>query len=100
MTVSRRVELIGGIATGLLALLSPSSFSLTLFMFSTFSVKEKLLGLLSIFVTHIGPAMLVTIGSYTHAVRQRASGFVMVLVGGLVLTIMGFVVSWGGFSTH
>jgi hypothetical protein len=40
--------------------------------------------------------MLVTIGSYTHAVRQRASGFVMVLVGGLVLTIMGFVVSLGG----
>ena len=97
MTVLRKVELISGIATGLLALFSPSSFSLILFVLGAFSVKEKLFGLLYLFVTYIGPAMLIAIGSYTHAVRRRASGFVMIMVGGLVLTIIEVIVTFGGF---
>ncbi len=97
MTVLRKVELIGGIATGFLALFGPSSFSLAVFMFSDFTVKEKVLGLLSIFVTYVGPAILIAIGSYIHAVRQRATGFLMVLVGCLVLTIIEFIVFVGGF---
>jgi len=97
VTVLRKVELIGGIATGLLALFGPSSFSLAVFMFSSFTVKEKVLGLLSLFVTYIGPAILIAIGSYIHAVRQRASGFVMILVGGLFLTSIELVVFVGGF---
>src|SRR5882724_5452638 len=96
MTALRKVELISGIATGFLALFSPSSFSLAVFVFSDFTFKEKLSGLLSLLVTYIGPAILVAIGSYTHAVRHRASGFRMVLIGGLVLTIMEFVVFFGG----
>jgi len=97
VTVLRKVELIGGIATGFLALFGPSSFSLAVFMFSDFTVKEKVLGLLSIFVTYVGPAILIAIGSYIHAVRQRATGFLMVLVGCLVLTIIEFIVFVGGF---
>jgi len=96
VTVLRKVELISGIATVFLALFSPSSFSLAVFMFSDFTVKEKLSGLLSLFVTYIGPAIFVAIGSYIHSVRQGASGFVMVLVGTLVLTIIEFVVFVGG----
>jgi hypothetical protein len=97
VTVLRKVELISGVATGLLALFGPSSFSLAVFMYSDFTVKEKTLGLLSLFVTYIGPAILIAIGSYIHAVRQRVSGLVMVLVGLLILTIIEFVVFVGGF---
>ena len=97
MTALRKVELISGIATGFLALFSPSSFSLAVFVFSDFTFKEKLSGLLSLLVTYIGPAILVAIGSYIHAVRQRASGVVMVLVGGLFLTSIELVVFVGGF---
>jgi hypothetical protein len=97
VTVLRKVEFISGIVTGVLALFGPSSFSLAVFMFSDFTVKEKLLGLLSLFATYIGPAILIALGSYIHAVRQRVSGFVMVLVGCLVLTSIELVVFVGGF---
>lgn len=96
MTGSRRVEVIAGFATGLVALLGPSSFNLARFIVSSFSASEKLLGLLSLVLTHLGPALLVAIGSYVHAVRQRTAGFVMVLVGGLLVTILGVVAFLGG----
>jgi hypothetical protein len=96
MITSRRIETIAGVATGLLALLNPSSFVLAQYLMSPSNTKEKLLALLSSLITFIGPAILVTIGSYTHAVRQKSRGLVMVLVGSVILIVMGFVAFLGG----
>ncbi len=96
----RRVELISGVATGLLALLGPSSLNVTTFMFSTFPATEKIFALLSLVVTHIVPALLVAVGSYIHAVRQNASGFVIVLLGGSVVMNWESLLSSAGSSTR
>ena len=88
--------MIAGVATGLLALLNPSSFVLAQFLFSAYNTNEKLIALLSSVVTFLGPALLVSIGSYTHAVRQKAGGLIMILVGSTILILMGFVAFFGG----
>jgi hypothetical protein len=90
MTVSRKVELISGILTGLLAL----TVSCTL------ALPRSVLQFVNLLPFYLGPALLVAVGSYFHAVRQKTSGLVMLLVGGSILTIMIYPVTFGGFYIY
>ncbi len=96
MTRIRKVEIIAGVATGLLTVFNPSSFVLAQFVLSSSNTNEKLLAVVSSLVTYIGPAILVAIGSYAHAHLQRTVGFGMVVLGGLILIGFGFIAFLGG----
>jgi hypothetical protein len=96
LTTARKVEAAGGIATGLFAIFNPSTLLLAQFMLSTFNTKEKLIALLSSLLTLIGPAILVTVGSYNHAVGRRKWGLVIVFLGGVILIVMGLAAFLGG----
>ena len=86
MTISRKVELISGILTGVLA----TAVS------STLAPPQSVLGLLRLLPFYVGPALLVAVGSYVHAVRRKTSGLVTLLVGGSILTLMIFGLVFGG----
>jgi hypothetical protein len=45
---------------------------------------------------YLAPTLLVGIGSYLHAAHRKTSGFIMLLLGGLFLTLMLFVHVFGG----
>lgn len=86
MTLLRRIELICGITTGLLAL----AVSCTLFR------PRLALDVLGILPLYLTPAMTVALGSYLHVVRRRRIGWVMLMLGGLILTAIMSVLALGG----
>lgn len=90
MTLLRRIELVCGMTTLLLALA----------VSSTLALPRSVLDFLSLLPFHIGPALLVAVGSYFHAVRRKTSGLVMLLVGGSILTIMIYPLTFGGFYLY
>jgi hypothetical protein len=75
MTALRKFELICGITTLLLA----TAVSCTL------APPRSVLQFLALLPFYLGPALLVAVGSYFHAVRRKTSGLVMLLVGGSIL---------------
>jgi len=87
MTALRKFELICGITTLLLA----TAVSCTL------ALPRSVLQFLDLLPFYLGPALLVAVGSYFHAVRRKTSGLVMLMVGGSILTIMMFPLTVGGF---
>ncbi len=90
MTGLRRFELTCGITTLLLA----TAVSCTL------ALPRSVLQFLDLLPFYLGPALLVAVGSYFHAVRRKTSGLVMLLVGGSILTIMIFPLTLGGFYVY
>jgi hypothetical protein len=86
MTVSRKVELISGITTGLLALA----------VSGTLAPPLSVLQFLRLLAFYLGPALLVAVGAYVHAVRGQRWGFVILLVGGVILAGIGFIVTLFG----
>lgn len=86
VTALRTVELISGIATGLLSLVVSCSLAL----------PRSLLEFLGLLPFYLGPALLVAVGSYLHAIRRRSSGLVMLLIGGSILTVMIVTLTFGG----
>ena len=91
--LSRKLELAGGVATGVLGLAAPffPNGAHTFELFRLF--PELLLGDLVIFIV---PGLLVAIGAYLHSVGPKTRGFVFLLVGGLFLTVMMFLHIFGG----
>jgi hypothetical protein len=90
MTPLRKFELICGITTFLLA----TAVSCTL------ALPRSVWHFLDLLPFYLGPALLVAVGSYLHAVRRKTSGLVMLLVGGSILTIMIYPVTFGGFYIY
>ena len=90
MTALRKFELTCGITTFLLA----TAVSCTL------ALPRSVLQFLDLLPFYLGPALLVAVGSYFHAVRRKTSGLVMLLVGGSILTIMIFPLTLGGFYVY
>jgi hypothetical protein len=90
MTALRKVELICGITTLLLA----TAVSCTL------ALPRSVLQFLDLLPFYLGPALLVAVGSYFHAVRRKTGGLVMLLVGGSILTIMIYPLTLGGFYVY
>jgi|SRR5882762_5077748 len=99
MTNLRKVELLSGILTGVLALV----------VSCTLAPPRSILEFLELLPFYVGPALLVTVGSYFHAVRLKIRGLVTLLVGASILTLMifGLIFSgvfyfyglWGGLLT-
>lgn len=93
MSLSKKFELVAGVATGLLGLLPPFCKHGA----NTIELFRLWPGLLldAILLTVI-PGLLVAIGSILHATRDKTSGFVLLLIGGIFLTLMALVYFFGG----
>jgi len=93
MTLSRKVELVGGVATGVLGLVVPffpnGAHTLELIRLWPGLLLGDLVGF-------IIPGLLVAIGSYIHTLQGKTRGFVLLLVGGIFLTITMFIHIFGG----
>ena len=93
MTLSKKVEIIGGVAT--LCLTAVITILLLQIDYQTALRLEQnyplLLYLLIAGVRFLIPGFLVALGSYFHAVKQYPWGRVMLLIGGTFLIIMFLV---------
>jgi hypothetical protein len=93
MTLSRKFELTGGVATGVLGLVAPFCRHGA----DTFALFRLWPGLLlEALVLFIVPGLLVAIGSYVHSVGLKTWGFVMLSVCGMFLTVMSLIYFFGG----
>lgn len=90
MTISRKVELIGGIATFLVALFA--SITVLVPRFSRDFAGTQSLGL----VLFLASPFLVALGAYVHVTQRKIFGFVLLLLAGLFLILMLFVHLFGG----
>ena len=91
MRLARRIELIFGIATGVVEFISVGVLVVT--EFSGNQVRAWIVGSLLLFLL---PGLLVAVGSYLHVMRKTIIGLVMLLIGTLFLTVMMFVHALGG----
>jgi hypothetical protein len=93
MSFNRRVEVISGIATGLLWL----AFSLGLGS-SVGNLSLYLDNFLGGFISLGIPGLLVAFGAYAHAVRRKAWGRVMLTVGCSLLILVFLLFFVGGIG--
>jgi hypothetical protein len=93
MTLSKKLELAGGILTGVLGLLPPFCKH-GAHVFELFRLWPGLF--LDAILLFVIPGFLVAIGSILHAARGKTSGFVLLLVGSIFLTVMTLVYVVGG----
>lgn len=94
MTLPKKLELAGGVLTGVLGLVAPFCRLGVADTVRLYSLWPSLL--IEVLVLFIVPGSLVAIGSYLHAVRRKTVGFVIVLVGGIFLTVMSLIYFFGG----
>lgn len=85
MTNARKIELISGVLTGVLAVVVSVTYLVPRYGLDFFEV-----GL------YLAPALLVSVGAYIHTLRGRSSGRILLLVGGLLLTALLIVLTLGG----
>lgn len=93
MRLAKRIELIFGIATGVLEIITLGVIEVL--EPSGNEVAASIVGSLLFFLV---PGFLVAFGSYLHAIRRKIIGLVMLLVGTLPVMIfayMFFAVSYG-----
>lgn len=76
LSLSNQVELISGFATGLLAICMPALLGI---------------GALTDFLPSIFISVLVSAGAYLHIVRRMIVGFVIVIIAGGLLGLVGAV---------
>jgi hypothetical protein len=77
MTTSNRVERVCGLLTGVFAIIA--ALQIVNVNFPIQILASLLLSIL--------PALLVVVGSWIHSGTQKKSGFLILLVGGLVLVL-------------
>ena len=94
MSFSRRVELVSGLATGFLWL----AYSLALGRGYPNNSSLYLESFLSGFIFFGLPGLLVAFGAYSHAVRGRAWGRVMLMVGCSILILVFLLFFFGGIG--
>ena len=93
MTFSRKFEFASGIITGALGFLPPFCKH-GVHAFELFRLWPGLL--LDAVLLFVLPGILVTVGSYFHAARNKTSGLVILFIGGIFLTLMGLIHFFGG----
>jgi len=81
MTFSRKFEFASGMITGALGFFPPFCKHGT-HAFELFQLWPGLL--LDAMLLFIIPGLLVTIGSYFHAARNKTSGLVILFIGGMI----------------
>jgi hypothetical protein len=91
MRLAKRIELIFGIATGVLEIITVGVLLVT-----DFSGNQVGAWIVSALLLWLAPGFLLAVGSYLHVLRERTIGFVMLLIGTLFLTVMMFVYALGG----
>ena len=93
MNTWRRIELFCGISCGVLGLLPyflrHGAYAFELFRSSPGNLADALLLFLL-------PGLLVAGGSYFHAVRKRTVGLILLLVGGIFLTLVMLIHFFSG----
>jgi hypothetical protein len=93
MTAWKRAELFCGVACGVCGVLPfflrHGIYAFELFKTSSGSLEDALL---LFFV----PGLLVGVGSYFHAVRRKTVGVILLLTGGIFLTLMMLVHFFSG----
>lgn len=94
MTLARKLELCSGVATLLLGLIAPFCRHGVAETFRLYWLWPGLA--LGALVSFIIPGSLVALGSFFHAVKRKPFGFVVLLIGGLFLTVMALVYFFGG----
>ena len=93
MTLSRKFELVGGVATGVLGLVAPFCKH-GAHTFELFRLWPGLL--LGDLVSFVVPGFLVAISSYIHTRQEKTLGFVMLMVGGIFLIVASLMYFFGG----
>lgn len=94
MTLGRTLELTGGLATLILGLIAPFCRHGVADTFRLYWLWPGLA--LGALVSFIIPGSLVALGSYLDAVKRKTVGFVVLLVGGIFVTVMTLVYVFGG----
>ena len=93
MNMWRRIELFCGIGCGVLGslpfFLRHGAYAFELFRSSSGNLMDALL-------LFFLPGLLVAVGCYFHALRTRTFGLVLLLVGGIFLTLMMLVHFFSG----
>lgn len=92
MSMWRRIELLCGIGCGVLDHFPSLRHGASAFELFRSSTGNLLDALLLFFL----PGLLVAVGSYFHAVRTRTFGLILLLVGGIFLTLMMLVHFFSG----
>jgi|SRR6185295_2828371 len=94
MTLTRKLELASGVATLVLGLVAPLCRDGIADTFRLYSHWPGLL--LDALLLFVIPGLLVAIGSYFDAVKRKTAGFVVLLLGGIFLTLMMLIHMFGG----
>ena len=94
MTLAKKLELTSGVATLMLGLAAPFCRHGVADTFRLYWLWPGLV--LDALVLFIIPGSLVAIGSYLDAVKRKTVGFVVLLVGGIFLTLMMLIHMFGG----
>jgi len=89
----RRIELFSGIGCGVLGLLL---FFLRHGVYAFELVRSSSGNLGDALLLFFLPGLLLAVGSYFHAVRMRTFGLILLLVGGIFLTLMMLVHFFSG----
>lgn len=89
----RRVELFSGVACGLLGLL-PFFLRYGAETFQLFRASPG--NLLDAVLFFFVPGALVAIGSYFRAVKRKTAGLILLLIGGIFLTLMTLIYFFSG----
>lgn len=88
--VLRRLEMVGGVATVVLAivmtrhLIRETQETALRLKNEPYLLETFLMG----FSLHLLPASLIALGAYAHAVKQKTWGFVAVMIGSLITVII------------
>ena len=90
MTISRRIERVCGVLTGVLAIIAALQI-----VNVDFPIQ-----ILALSLVYILPALLVAIGSWIHSGTQKKGGFLILLLGGSVLLLLWVPGLLGGFYAH
>lgn len=93
MNAWKRAEVICGVACGLLG---PLPFFLRhgAYAFELFQSSPG--NLLDAVILFLLPGLLVATGAYLHAVKRRTAGLILLLIGGIFLTLMMLVYFFSG----
>lgn len=87
--LSKKFELAGGATTGVLAVVLGVVAPFIRHGAHTFELYRLWPGLLlGDLIAFVIPGLLVAIGSYVHSVARKTWGFILLLVGGIFLSVM------------
>jgi len=99
------IELLFGIATGLVALFNPITFFEVEYLFNMpwlrHEPRDDFLSVIGVIVMFVGPGLLVAVGSYIHTTQEKTIGFVFTVIGASILVLefpLLFIAAFNGYG--